>query len=135
MILSQLIQMCSHHHSPVLEHSHVSKEFFCALCSEFLFPSPVLGDDLLSFPVTLAFLDILYTNGVRQIEYLYLASVTKIHSCCVHFQFIIFFFFVNHVMLIPLPTDGYLGCFQFGAIMIDASMIICFHFSWLDTQE
>lgn len=71
--------MCSRQDSTVLEHFHRPAEFLHAHGSQLLRPRPVLGDDLLSFPVSLTFLGISYINGIIQIEYLHLASVTK-HS-------------------------------------------------------
>lgn len=45
--LSQFIQMCYHHPSPVLEHFHHSQAFLHAHCDWFLLSSPVLGDAFL----------------------------------------------------------------------------------------
>lgn len=133
MMLSQFMQMCNHRHSPVLEHFHHWKEFLYVHCSQFRFPSPVPGDDLLSFPVSLAFLDISHINGIIQIVFciqlLSLSIVSEVHLCCMNYQFISFCC-CYHFMLILSPVGGYLDCLQFGAIMIDAAVITCFHFSW-----
>ena len=43
-ILSKVIQLCSHHHNPVLEHLHHPRRFSSAHLQSFLIPHPTPGN-------------------------------------------------------------------------------------------
>ena len=138
MNFSKFIELCKHQHSQLTSLQNVSCYMFA--------PNPSSGQSLILSLQLFFFQKSYMDRNLRSVVLLYLALLLSMMFLrlilCIQQKFLCVAAYYPFAYIITyfvyLPAYRYLAFFQFQAIKnicIYLRVAICFHFSWIDSQE